>query len=558
MRIDEPRIAAWPTDLLGHPNQSMGIASRRLGWLEWQGFRYQLALLLGCWLVLVCRHWDNDGLWFQGDAPRHVMNGIFWRDLIHEGLADPYGYAREYYKQYPAIIPNRYPPLFYFMEVAAFECFGNSAYVAKGLVQLFALVSGFYLLIAMRRWISPGAGSVAGLLMLLPGMVAWSNAVMLNVPAMAFSLGALFHVRRGIETKVRSIAVDQFILAIALGTLAVLFHPTIGYVLLILGGWVLASNKASLLLDKRLLIAGGLIIVGLVAMVTVILWVSPEQIKQANVEIGRLTRWRSIGFYIRALPELVGWPVLFLSLPGLIFGWFDRRFRSDAWRLLMACMVAYLVLSLIWAKDARYLLLACPACVWCIGYAAEGWFQWMTGRWNTSHSRALQFASVCLVGGLCLVGVREEKFRNTRTFESLVSRIEGFSPDESVLYDGVFDGVFVYYVRIHDPLKQRKVVLARKILSKDPKGENPLELEERRNRIIESGCRWLFSEQWPADRQRAKDLKLSEIVGMEGMELIERVELGPSLPDVWLVRIGPAISKNRLDFQGSRDGVFDE
>jgi hypothetical protein len=221
-------------------------------------------------------------------------------------------------------------------------------------------------------------------------------------------------------------------------------------------------------------------------------------------------------------------------------------------------MVAYLVLSLIWAKDARYLLLACPACVWCIGYVVESWFQWMTGRWNTSHSRVLQFASVCLVGGLCLVGVREERFRNTRTFESLVSRIEGFSPDESVLYDGVFDGVFVYYVRIHDPLKQRKVVLARKILSKDPKGENPLELEERRNRIIESGCRWLFSEQWPADRQRAKDLKLSEIVGMEGMELIERVELGPSLPDVWLVRIGPAISKNRLDFQGSRDGVFDE
>lgn len=552
-------MAALPTDSLVDPNQSAGIASRRSGWLEWEGFPYQLALVLCCWLVLVGRHWDNDGLWFQGDAPRHVMNGIFWRDFIFEGLADPFRYARDYYEQYPAIIPNRYPPLFYFMEAAAFECFGDSAYVAKGLVQSFTLVSGFYLLIAMRRWISPRAGSVAGLLMLLPGMVAWSNAVMLNVPAMTLSLGALFHVRRGIESRVRSIAVNQLILGFALGTLAILFHPTIGYILFILGGWVLASNKASLLLDKWLLIAGGMMVVGLVAMFTVILWISPEQIKQANVEIGRLTRWRSIGFYFRALPELVGWPMLVLSLLGLIFGWFDRRFRSDAWRLMMACMLACLLLSLIWAKDVRYLLLACPASVWCIGYAVEGGFQWMTGRWNSSRSRVLQFVSVCLVGGLCLVGIRDEKFCNTRAFESLVSRIEGFSPDESILYDGVFDGVFVYHVRIHDPRKLRKVVLARKILSTDSKGENPLGLEERRNRIIESGCRWLLSEQWPEDRQKAKDLKLREIVAMEGVEFVERVELGLFLPDVWLVRIGPAISKNQLDFfQGSRDGVIDE
>jgi hypothetical protein len=430
-------------------------------------------------------------------------------------------------------------------EVAAFEYFGNSPYVAKTLVQLFALVSGFYLLISMRRWISNRAGVAAGLFLLLPGVVTWSNAVMLNVPAMSFSLAALFHVRRGIESNIRSIALNQFTLAIVLAILAISCHPTIGFVLLILVCWVLASDKVSLLLDKRLLVIGGLMLLALAAILAVFLWVSPEQIKQANVDVGRLSRWRASGFYIRALPELVGWPVLLMSVPGLIYGWWGRVGRSDVWRLLMAGGIAYLVLTLIWAKDARYLLLACPASVWCVGYAIEGWFRWIDDRWNVRYSQVLQFASVCLVGGLCLVAVGNKRLLNTRPFELLVERIEKQWPGESVLYDGVFDGVFVCYVRARDPHKLRHVVLARKLLATGPKGENPMGLVERRDQIIQSGCQWMFSEQWESGRRRGKDLKLRELVGMEGIELVDRMELGPWLPDVWVYRIGPASLRAR-------------
>src|SRR5215475_2584816 len=42
----------------------------------------QVMGLLLAWLYVVWLYWGNDGLWFQGDSPRHAANGLFWWDFL--------------------------------------------------------------------------------------------------------------------------------------------------------------------------------------------------------------------------------------------------------------------------------------------------------------------------------------------------------------------------------------------------------------------------------------------------------------------------------------------
>src|SRR5205807_1767010 len=81
----------------------------------------------------------DDGLWFQGDAPRHAATGLFYKHLIGRMTLQPVAYARAYERRYPVISPSNYPPVFYLVEAAAYSVLGPSPHVAKGLVLLSAL-----------------------------------------------------------------------------------------------------------------------------------------------------------------------------------------------------------------------------------------------------------------------------------------------------------------------------------------------------------------------------------------------------------------------------------
>ena len=47
-------------------------------WWDPKGMLFwQIVMTICAWGVIVALHLDNDGLWFQGDAPRHAANGVF-------------------------------------------------------------------------------------------------------------------------------------------------------------------------------------------------------------------------------------------------------------------------------------------------------------------------------------------------------------------------------------------------------------------------------------------------------------------------------------------------
>jgi hypothetical protein len=487
----------------------------------WQGLPFQLIVLFGCWMYMVGLHWSNDGLFFQGDAPRHAMNGIFWGDLLREGLSDPIGYTKSYYARYPAITPTRYPPLFYFLEAAAFELLGPSSYVAKGLVQAFGLAMGVYLLVAMRRWISPGSGIFAGLLFLMPGMVTWSNAVMLNVPAATFSMIALYYVRCGIESQNEALTSKCFILAEVLLILSLATHPTVGYAVLIMLAWVIIRGKLYAFKQLRLMLVTIFFFVLLATLFSCMLIYGSEQLSQASILPSRLSSMKRWWFYAAAMPGLVAWWGLIGGLLSAVLAWTCPRLRLEVKLLGIAFLVGYLILTPVWALDARYTLLACPAVAYTLGLGFT-----RIDALMVDHARRLQTPSISLMGffGLSLgyiVSDNQTFLRNTAAIESVVEYVESIAPEEAVLYDGRFDGVFIYYMRARDPEFSRQVVLARKLIAPD------IDSDQLRKKLLETGCRWLVLEKTTNERPRSYEKALQRLVQRGGFELVKTFELLP-------------------------------
>src|SRR5262245_2009084 len=90
-----------------------GRACSKYRWDGSKGLFWQVASLLLVWLYIYLLHLSNDGLWFQGDSPRHAANGLFWWDFLSRSPFHPVKFGMSYYARYPVIQPVAYPPLFY-------------------------------------------------------------------------------------------------------------------------------------------------------------------------------------------------------------------------------------------------------------------------------------------------------------------------------------------------------------------------------------------------------------------------------------------------------------
>jgi len=300
---------------------------------------------------------QSDGLWFQGDAPRHAANGLFWWDLLSTLPRDPVDYAVRYYARYPAIAPASYPPLFYILEGLAFAVFGPSPFAARVLVLLCAAAAGLYTMAWARRWIDPVAGWSGTFLAFTPAMVLWSNAVMLNVPATAAGLASLYHFRRWLETSGR----DQLALSVVFVTIVLLTYYPSASVLPVLAAWALLDVRG-LRVNRKFVWAAA---AGVIASVPLLaaLRLAPVHTSRHLPTLGFLSAPGTWTYYWRALPGVIGGAALALGLAGCAAGILDSRRRSETTHIIIWIAVLIAGLSLLPARDPRYVLLAAPAFV---------------------------------------------------------------------------------------------------------------------------------------------------------------------------------------------------
>jgi hypothetical protein len=452
----------------------------------------QVAVVALAFLTIAALHRQNDGLWFQGDSPRHAMNGLFWWDLLTTLPRDPVEFAVRYYARYPAINPATYPPLFYFVEGLTFAAFGPSPQVAKFIVLLFGVMAGVYTMAWARRWIGPVAGWAGPFLAFMPGIVLWTNSVMLNIPAAALGLAVLYHFRRWSETA----RVTQLVLTLLFAAAVVLTYYQGGIVLCICAGWAALRWREFRLNRRALWIAAGALCA--IAPVAIAITLAPVQTARHLPTLALLTRSNTWTFYWTTLPDVTGRPALVAGVAGLIAGFFTARWRSDAAYLAIWITALIVGLSLLPAKDPRYVLLAAPAFVLAaaIGLAVA-----------VPHlaARRPEWQAAALAAGLAagFWSAARVQVPQVSGFREIATYLQEQAPRDAVLYDGQYDGLFGFYVRASDPHFERRVALGSKLLYQDGPAStftpvqksNVASTQDVVNLLrTRSGCRWVAIE----------------------------------------------------------------
>jgi hypothetical protein len=491
------------------------------------GLRSRVCQAIGvvlAFLLVAALHGQSDGLWFQGDAPRHAINGLFWWDLLKALPRDPVDFAVRYYARYPVIAPVTYPPLFYVLEGLAFAVFGPSPHAARFVVLLFASMAGLYTMAWARRWIGPIAGWAGAFVAFMPGIVLWSNTVMLNVPATALGLASLYHFRRWLETaRMKPLVLATLFLAADLLT----YYPSAS-VLSILAVWALFRVR-DLRFDRRLLWIAATALVAFVPFVAV-LFLAPVHTSRHVPTIAFLTSMTTWTYYWSMLPGVIGWPALTLGLAGCAAGAAIARWRTEA--AYVAFWIAALIasLSLLPARDPRYMLLVAPAFVIAAAIGIEAAVPYLPTLRPLWQATVLAAGLAGGVWSAARIGVPQ-----VSGFREVAEYLQQRAPADAVLYDGNYDGLLGFYVRVLDPHFDRRLVVADKSLySYGPtttfqwsQTSSVTSTDDVVNALRSRlGCRWVAIEVVPRPSSALGSRLLRQAVARAEFELVRSFPIG--------------------------------
>ncbi|MGH9383459.1 MAG: hypothetical protein ACRD2N_04130 [Vicinamibacterales bacterium] len=442
-------------------------------------------------VAIAALHWPNDGLWFQGDAPRHAANGLFALDLLRALPTDPIAFALSYYARYPIIVVGAYPPLFYLLEAAAFSLTTPSPHVSKTLVLAFSAVAAMYTMKYGRRWISPVAGWAGVCLALTPGFSLFSNTVLLNVPATALGLGALYHCRSWMDTS----RVSQRNLFVGL-TAAMLstYYPAV-VVVPVLVAWMWVGLRPNKLRALFLTIATAVLVV-LIGLAV------PTYLTRHLIPLDRLfAQWRWLSL-VNNLWSLTGAWWLILGCGGILLGLVRSERRNEAVRLATTVVLIAAGLSVTW-HDPRYGLILVPITILSaflgIAIIAELW----------PRGQAIVLASAVVVAlGVSGQTAVAKKFPIVSGFESVAEYLRLEGPRDTVLYAGYYDGVFGFHLRASDPMLEGRLVIFRKLIDSRQRAPG-ITAPDIVNLIrSECGCQWIAIER---DKRRRNGPPMSEL-----------------------------------------------
>jgi hypothetical protein len=427
------------------------------------------------------------------------------------------------------------------LEAAFFGAFGPSPYIAKGLVLGFALMAALYTTAWCRRWITEDAGWAGVLLVLLPVVVRWSHAIMLNVPALALSIGALYHFRRWLGSPPASPAWRHLYVGAALAVLSILTYLTSCVLLLIAGIWLIVERRWRLLCYRRTLAVFMVSALALLPWVIVVVKIEPNRIEMAtgtaehftNVLLGRWAYYLKCWvYYLECLPGLFGTHLLFIAAFGIAGGMFVRRWRHETILLLIMTVVCFTFFSYVPAKEDRYILLLSMliaifcllgllSTIHCVGKLARMRPEWVMAA-TLSAIAALLISQAWLASKVSVNSVSGCK--------QLVEYLEKVAPDEPVFYDGENYQIFTFYLRAGDPDYRRRVVLGNKLLYAEAWHHYPQEFVSSPQDVVEvlrkhGGCQWLAVADHPAISQIAAPWHLREAIKGPQFDLVKSFQI---------------------------------
>ena len=418
-----------------------------------------LAVIFALGLVHVLV-WQSTEPFFYNDETRHVMTGVYFRDLLHDmPVTHLRDYTINYYLQYPALGLLVWPPFFYFVEGLFMSVFGTSLLVSKALIGVFAAMACIYLFQLVRRTHDTTRAAVAVLIFgLAPLIFLHSSYVMLEVPTLALALAAIYHFIRYLDVEHRS----HLALAALAAALSALTRFDAIYLLPLFIILLIVRRRLHILWRREVIVAAALALVIVLPFYALtaqdIGWF---HLKQATETLspnfpGFLSLKRYV-FYPSYLLEQFSLYALIPAVAGLIFG-MTKRWREAAWPYLVMIFATYLTFTPIGEMDSRHAIYWIPAFAL---FAAEGIT--LIASWLRTPKLSLPLAALVIMGmGWSIVAAPKFYVRGYEDAARYVVSNSTNSPFS--FFVGRLNGNFIYQLRRHDPNRRLWVLRADKLL----------------------------------------------------------------------------------------------
>lgn len=390
-----------------------------------------------------------------GDTSVHAMDGVLIHDWVAAGpkaWLSPMGFAEQQYGRYPCLgIGRHYPPGFAVVEAGFFALFGISPATARLSVVFFALllVVGTYTFV--RQFASRGAAMLAAvLLMTLPEVTLWGRQAMLEIPTLAvLSWGAVtfcWYLRRPTARRL------SILIVVALS--ALLIRQT-GVFLVCSLALTLAYCAWLRRVPPRHFVWCAAIGALAIAGITFSFEGAGAKMFRGRSTYPSLWQIDALTFYVKLLPEQVGWWVLVAAGVG-VASW-PGRHRTHRVFLLLWFVVSYVMVTAADLKWPRFFFVGLfPIAV----FSGVGGWRVVSAMFPPRLAVA---AATTVVLGVCAVAwARPVSHRPD--YGAVVASVREKIQDRVVLFSGLRDTHFVFAVRQHIPWRRAIVVRGSKLL----------------------------------------------------------------------------------------------
>lgn len=389
---------------------------------------------------------------YNNDETRHVMNGVFVRDLlVDRPLVHPLTYTYEYYAKYPALSIPHWPPLFYLVEALFFLIFGISVWASRLAILGFAVLGAYFWYRIAERYGSRSRALLSAFVFcMLPIIMVFESVTMLEIPHVALCLGAIFFWLRWVEAER---AVDLWALA-GFVVAAMLTSQSSIFLAVFLGLEFLLNLRFRLLRTWQVwaaLLASVGIVVSWYLFSFRALTLSYQRAVGSEFQ-HVVNRW-SVLFYLRKLPDQLGLVLLIFACIGI--GWSVVRGASRYRFLLLWIVSAYLCFTLILEKEPRHIFIWLPPLVYFSLLGVEALLPRRSWVWLAYGAIGLYF----------LVGAVRFQRPQLAGVENVARFVLAQPESDVVYYQGNLNGAFVFYVRQLDPQKRHMVARDKQIVA---------------------------------------------------------------------------------------------
>ncbi|MEZ6130321.1 MAG: UDP-N-acetylglucosamine 2-epimerase (non-hydrolyzing) [Planctomycetaceae bacterium] len=403
---------------------------------------------------------------FNGDANRHAMTSVFFRDLLTDMPLDHLRqYAEDYYRQYPALGLLIWPPLFHGVVGVLMLVFGTSVWVPRLFVFFCFTVAAVCLYRVCRRRMSSMQSELTVVTFsLLPMIFVYSRHIMLEMPTLALCMVSIERFDAWLsQQRVRNLYFAAIAASLAALTRfdAVVLLPTLLAMACFEGRW-------KRLFTPHILSAAATAII-LLAPTYYVIWkeMGDLHVRQAAESVSGTTsqmfRSGALTFYPGKIHEQTGWPVVVFLALGLIAA-FRKEHRSAAGVFYAILVGTYLTFTPLAELKPRHTIYWLPAIAW---FASVGAIELSAGLQKLTRRPHLPCQTATMSALICAttwVTFNFHVFRVTGYERAARVVLANTDSGDSIFVDGWWDGNMTYQIRHLDATRSRHIVRADQVL----------------------------------------------------------------------------------------------